>query len=169
MDNIDKALAASREAIDQLIATAALTGPAWAIPPAAGKWSASQIVEHVARSLDASVHVAAGHPSAFPRVPAILHPILRIVFTRILRKGAFPKGRTTKAMNPLNGPATPADGRTRLETAHGRYETACRQLAAGGAPIRTPMFGSVPVEDFVRFMELHTRHHNRQIVIAAAS
>jgi hypothetical protein len=25
------------------------------------------------------------------------------------------------------------------------------------------MFGAVPVEDFVRFLELHTRHHGRQI------
>jgi hypothetical protein len=29
--------------------------------------------------------------------------------------------------------------------------------------MNTPMFGAVAVEDFVRFMELHTRHHNRQI------
>jgi hypothetical protein len=160
---IDSALAASREAVDRLIATAALTGPAWATPPAPGKWSPSQIVEHVARSLDASVSVASGQPSAFPRLPAIVHPILRIVFRQILKKGAFPKGKTTKAMNPVTGPATPADGHARLEAAHDRYETVCRQLAARGEPMRTTMFGPVPVEDFVRFMELHTRHHSRQI------
>jgi hypothetical protein len=29
--------------------------------------------------------------------------------------------------------------------------------------MNTPMFGAVAAEDFVRFMELHTRHHTRQI------
>lgn len=169
MGEIDSVLAASREAVDRLIATAASTGLAWAAPPAPGKWSPSQIVEHVARSFDASVKVAAGQPSAFPRLPAIVHPVLRIVFRQILKRGAFPKGKTTKAMNPLDGPATPAEGRSRLEAAHDRYETACRQLAARGEPMRTPMFGAVPVEDFVRFMELHTRHHHRQIGVRAAS
>jgi hypothetical protein len=169
MGEIDSALAASREATHRLIADAASTGPAWATPRAPGKWSPSQIVEHVARSLDASVDVASGQPSAFPRLPAIVHPLLRIVFRRLLKRGAFPKGRTTKAMSPAHGPATPAEGRARLEAAHHRYETALRQLAARGEPMPTPMFGPVPVEDFVRFMEIHTRHHNRQIGSQAAS
>jgi hypothetical protein len=162
--DIDSALAASREAVDRLIATAARTGTEWTTPRAPGKWSPSQIVEHVARSLDETVNVASGQPSAFPRLPAIVRPVLRVVFRQILKRGALPKGRTTKTMNPLDGPATPADGRARLEAAHHRYETACRQLAARREPMRTPMFGAVPVEDFVRFMELHTRHHGKQIV-----
>ncbi len=163
MADIDSALAASREAVHLLLATAAVTGPEWATPPAPGKWSPSQIVEHVARSFEASTQMADGQPSAFPRLPGILHPVLRIFFRQILKKGALPKGKTTKAMNPVAGPPTPAEGRARPETAHARYEAACRQLAARGAPMRTPTIGSVPVEDFVRFMELHTRHHHRQI------
>jgi hypothetical protein len=161
--DIESALTASRNAADQLIANAAAPGRAWDAPCAPGKWSPSQIVEHVARSYEATVHVAAGQPSAFPATPSLLHPLLRIVFRRILRRGAFPKGKTTEAMNPAAGAATPADGRTRLMTAHARFETACRAVAARGTPMKTPMFGAVAVEDFVRFMELHTRHHNRQI------
>jgi hypothetical protein len=126
-------------------------------------------VEHVARSLEASVNVAAGKPSAFPRLPAIAHPVLRIVFRQILKRSAFPKGKTTKPMNPVVGPATPADGRVRLEAAHQNYEEACRELAARGAAMPTPMFGQVPIEDFVRFMELHTRHHHRQIPVRVRS
>jgi len=163
VSDIEAALTASRNAADQLITGAASFGRAWDAPCAPGKWSPSQIVEHVARSYEASVNVAAGRPSAFPSVPRLLHPLLRIVFRRILRRGVFPKGRTTKAMNPAAGAATPADGRTRLMTAHERFETACRAAAARGTPMKTPMFGAVAVEDFVRFMELHTRHHSRQI------
>ena len=107
--------------------------------------------------------MAAGQPSAFPTLPVLIHPFLRIVFRRLLRKGLFPNGRTTKAMNPLAAPSTPADGRTRLAAAHDRFEAACRDLAARGAPMRTTMFGAVPVADFVRFLEIHTKHHNLQI------
>jgi len=84
-------------------------------------------------------------------------------FRRILKRGKFPKGRTTKAMNPASGAATPSDARTRLMAAHERFETGCRAVAARGLSMNTPMFGAVAVKDFVRFMELHTRHHNRQI------
>jgi len=162
--DIEAVLTASKNAVDQLLANAASRDGAWDRPCAPGKWSPSQIVEHVARSYDASVNVAVDQPSAFPSIPRLLHPLLRVVFRRILKRGAFPKGRTTKAMNPSKGAATPVDGRTRLMTAHERFEAACRTAAARGTPIKTPMFGAVAVEDFVRFMELHTRHHNRQIV-----
>lgn len=163
MGDIESALTASRTAADQLVATATSSGRAWDAPCAPGKWSPSQIVEHVTRSYEASINVAVGQPSAFPSMPTLVHPLLRIVFRRILRRGAFPKGRTTKAMNPAAGAATPAEGRTRLMTAHERFEAACRTVAARRMPMNTPMFGAVPVEDFVRFMELHTRHHARQI------
>jgi hypothetical protein len=73
------------------------------------------------------------------------------------------RAKTNKAMDPANGPATPAEGRARLETAHTKFADACRQLASRGANMRTTIFGTVRVEDYVRFMELHTRHHGKQM------
>jgi len=167
MANIDTALAASKEAIVRLIATAERCGPTWAAPRAPGKWSPSQIVEHVSRSLEESANMAAGKPSKFPKLPGVFHPLVRgLLFKRVLRKGAFPKARTNKAMNPASGPATPAEGRVRLEAAHVRFDAACRQLASHDEPMRTTIFGLVPVADYVRFMELHTRHHGRQMADA---
>jgi hypothetical protein len=164
MADINTALAASKEAIDQLIMAGDRTGPAWTAARAPGKWSPSQIVEHVARSLEESANMAAGRPSKFPKLPAIIHPVVRgLLFKRVLRKAEFPKARTNKAMDPASGPATPAEGRTRLETAHQKFEEACRQVATHGERMRTTIFGVVPVEDYVRFMELHTRHHGRQM------
>ena len=163
MARIDIELTASREASERLLATAEALAPVWLTPRAPGKWSPSQIVEHVARSYDGAVQMAEGLPSAFPRLPVVIHPFLRVVFRRLIRNGSFPNGRTTKAMNPLAGPPTPAEGRARLAAAHERFEAACRALAARGAPMRTTMFGAVPVEDFVRFLEIHTRHHGRQL------
>lgn len=164
MQDINTALAASKEAIEQLIVSGERCGPAWAAPRAPGKWSPSQIVEHVARSLEESANMAAGRPSTFPRLPGVIRPIVRgLLFKRVLRKGAFPKAKTNKAMNPASGPATAVEGRARLETAHQKFDEACRQIASHNARMQTTIFGAVPVEDYVRFMELHTRHHNKQM------
>ena len=163
MADINTALEASKEAIECLIVTGE-RGAAWNAPRAPGKWSPSQIIEHVARSLEESANMAAGRPSKFPKLPAVVHPLLRrFLFKRVLRKGAFPNARTNKAMNPVSGPATAAEGRARLETAHDAFDAACRQLASHGEPMRTSIFGVVPVADYVRFMELHTRHHGKQM------
>ena len=164
MADINAALGASKEAIDQLIMAGERTGPAWTASRAPGKWSPSQIVEHVARSLEESANTAAGRPSKFPKLPGVIHPIVRgLLFKRVLRKAAFPKAKTNKAMDPASGPATPGEGRVRLETAHQKFAEACRQTASHGARMRTTIFGAVPVEDYVRFMELHTRHHGKQM------
>ena len=165
MADINRALTASREAVDQLIVAGERTGPAWTAPRAPGKWSPSQIAEHVARSLEESANMAAGRPSKFPRLPAIVHPVVRgLLFKRVLKKAGFPKAKTNKAMNPASGPATPAEGRVRLDAAHKTFDVACRAVASRGERMRTTIFGAVPVEDYVRFMELHTRHHGKQMV-----
>jgi hypothetical protein len=164
MADINTALTASKEAIEQLIASGERCGPAWAAPRAPGKWSPSQIAEHVARSLEESANMAAGRPSKFPRLPALVHPVVRVLlFKRVLRKGGFPKARTNKAMDPASGPPTPSEGRARLEAAHQTFDAACRQLCSHGERMRTTFFGAVLVEDYVRFMELHTRHHEKQL------
>lgn len=129
MADINTALTASKEAIEQLIAPGERCGPAWTAARAPGKWSPSQIVEHVARSLEESANMAAGRPSKFPKLPAVFHPLVRgLLFRRVLRKGGFPKAKTNKAMNPVSGPVTPAEGRMRLETAHQKFDEACRQI-----------------------------------------
>src|SRR5687768_1681475 len=164
MADINTALAASKDAIDQLMVAGERTATAWTAPRAPGKWSPSQIVEHVARSLEESANMAAGRPSKFPKLPGVVHPIVRgLLFKRVLRKAAFPKAKTNKAMNPATGPATAAEGRRRLETAHQKFDEACRQIASQDVPMQATIFGAVLVKDYVRFMALHTRHHGKQI------
>jgi hypothetical protein len=142
MGDVNTALAASREAIEQMIFTGERCGPVWTAPRAPGKWSPSQIVEHVARSLEESANMAAGRPSKFPKLPAVVHPIVRgLLFKRVLRKGAFPKAKTNKAMNPTSGPTTAAEGRARLETAHRKFDEACRQVASRASECGRPSWG----------------------------
>jgi hypothetical protein len=164
MHTLDTALESCHEATNRLIAAGEASGAAWAEAPAPGKWSPSQIVEHVARSLEESANVAAGAPSKFPKLPSILHPVVRtMLFKRVLKKEVFPKAKTNKAMNPMVGPSTPTAGRDRLQAAQLKFDAACRAIDAGDGVLRTPMFGTVSVSDYVRFMALHTRHHEKQI------
>src|SRR5262249_17728482 len=145
-------------ATNELIAAGESAGGAWSTPRAPGKWSPSQVVEHVARSLEESANVAAGRPAKFPKIPAILHPIVRtVLFRRVLKNATSPKARTNKAMDPISGPDTAVEGRVRLETAQEKFEAACRELASSDGLMRTTAFGTVPVADYVRFMEIHTR------------
>ena len=111
----------------------------------------------------------AGDPSKVPMPPVVVRPLVRLIarfmFKRVLRKAAFPSGfKAHKTMNPASGPATPPEGRIRLETAHQEFDEACRQIAAGGRPATTP-FGSVSIQDLVRYNELHTRHHLSSLIL----
>jgi hypothetical protein len=163
MAEIDTVLAANRDAVEQLMRAGEQSGAAWNAARAPGKWSPSQIVEHISRGLEEGANVVAGRPSKVPMPPAVVRLIARFMFKRVLRKGTFPNGfKAHKAMNPASGPATPAEGRIRLETTYQKFDEACRRIAADDRPVTT-IFGSVSVQDFVRFNELHTRHHSKQM------
>ncbi len=164
MAETGQVLSATRTAVSDLAAAADASGSEWTTPRASGKWSPSQVVEHVARALEESAHVVAGVPSKFPTLPGVVRPIVRaLFFNRVLRNGAFPKARTVKPLDPLSGPATPAEGRARLEAALAEFEKACRERAARGERVPSTVFGSVSVADFARFQEIHARHHRKQM------
>ena len=164
MADVNEVLAANRTAVNDLLAAAERTGDAWTRPRAPGKWSPAQVVEHVARALEESANVVAGTPSKFPTFPTVLRPIVRsLFFNRVLRKGAFPKAKTIKAMDPGSGSATPADARLRLEAALARFDEKCRGRAVSGQSVTSTLFGTVSVEAYARFQELHTRHHRAQV------
>jgi hypothetical protein len=164
MSDVNAALAGTQSAVNDLIAAAERCADRWQAPRAPGKWSPSQIVEHIARALDESANVVAGASSKFQTLPRLVRRLLRIVlFNRVLKTGRFPKGRTSKAFNPETGPQTPAQGRARLESAYSRFDEACRKREAAGQKVDTSLFGPVSIKDYVRFQELHVRHHCKQM------
>ena len=169
MADVNDALAANRTAVLDLVAAAERSAATWTTPRAPGKWSPSQVVEHVTRGLEEAGNGVSGTPSSIPMPPAFLRPLLRVLFfNRILKKGVFPTGyKAHKAMNPASGPATPAEARVRLEGALARFDQECRRRVAGGQHVVSSGFGTVSVEDFVRFNALHTRHHCKQMPSAA--
>ena len=163
MADINDALAANRAAVIDLAAAAERSAATWTTPRAPGKWSPSQVVEHVVRGLEEAANVVSGTPS-IPMPPAFLRLLARLFFYRILKKGAFPNGfKAHKAMNPASGPATPAEARVRLEGALARFDQECRRRVASGQHVVSTGFGTVSVEGFVRFSAIHTRHHCEQM------
>jgi hypothetical protein len=162
--DLDVSLAGVHAATGALLATADGVGSFWKIPRAPGKWSPSQVVEHVARIMEESANVVAGVPSAFPTIPFLLRPIVRLlVFKRILRRKAFLKMKAAEAMDPPTGSATPKQARVRLQAVSRQFDQACRAREASGQDVASTIFGSVPVADFARFQELHVRHHHLQL------
>ena len=163
MADVNDVLAANRATVMDLVVAAERSAATWTTPPAPGKWSPSQVVEHVARGLEEGANVVSGAPS-IPMPPAFLRLVARLFFYRILKKDAFPKGfKAHKAMNPTSGPATPAEARVRLEGAFARFDQECRRRVASGQHVVSTGFGTVSVEDFVRFNAIHTRHHSKQM------
>jgi hypothetical protein len=161
---LEVSLAGVHAAVEALLGTADRVGSAWKIPRAPGKWSPSQVVEHVARITEESTKVVDGAPSAFPTIPFLLRPIVRLlVFERILRRKAFLKMKAAEAMDPPTGSATPKQARVRLEAVLTGFDRACRARAASGQEVASTIFGAVPVADFARFQELHVRHHHLQL------
>ena len=89
MGDVDDALAANRAAVMDLVASAERSASTWSAPRAPGKWSPSQVVEHVARGLDEGANIVSGTPT-IPMPGAVVRLVARLFFYRILKKDAFP-------------------------------------------------------------------------------
>jgi len=164
MADVNDVLAANRAAVLDLVGAAERSATTWTTPRAPGKWSPSQIVEHVARGLEEAASIISGAPSIVPMPPAFLRPLVRLYFNRILKKGVFPNGwKAAKVMDPASGPATPAEARVRLEGAFARFDQECRRRAGSSQHVVSTGFGIVSVEDLVRYNAMHTRHHCKQM------
>ena len=164
MSELDDTLAAARSAVDQMIQTASACSATWCTPRAPGKWSPSRVVEHVALALEASANDIAGRPSRFPNFPRPVRPLVRqLLFKRVLRSGKFPRARTNKPMDPVAGPATPAEAAVRLDVAWQALAAACAEASARSDVMTSTIFGRVRLVDYLRFQTHHARHHHRQM------
>ena len=164
MSDVIVALERSRAAVDEFLATTDRCADVWTIPTAPGKWSPSQIVEHIAIALEESATQISGGPSQLPRFPGFLRPVARtLFFNKVLRNSAFPKAKAAKVLHPAAGPATPADARVRLRSALEKFDRACRSRVATARNFQHSVFGTVSVADYARFQELHVRHHRKQL------
>ncbi len=73
----DSVVDANRAAVNDFLEAATAREDVWTKPRAPGKWSPSQLVEHVARSLEESANEVRGLRSKFPNLPFFLRPVAR--------------------------------------------------------------------------------------------
>ena len=91
MADVNDVLAANRAAVLDLVAAAERSAATWTTPRAPGKWSPSQVVEHVARGLEEAANVVSGAPS-IPMPPAFLRPLAQTVLQPDLEEGRISEG-----------------------------------------------------------------------------
>lgn len=166
MREMNDVVTADREAVDGIVARArAVPADAWSKAPAPGAWSPGQVVEHVVLSYETARQALLGKPS-MPAIPRLFRPMVRKwILGKVLRTGRFPKG--AKAPAVLRPAASPGDrdvliGRLRTEGEAFR-KSALDLTGHGQGAVDHPVFGRVPVPDYVLVLAHHTAHHARQI------
>jgi hypothetical protein len=168
MDDLHTTLKAHHDAIGAFLAAAAAVPPSrWSVPRAPGKWSPGQVAEHLALAYEVNRGVLHGNPPPVA-APRWLRPLIRkFLLGPVLRRGRFiPGSRAPRAFQPGPAPAAPDELLSRLAAAMTGFETDAAALQTDA--IDHPFFGRLPLDDFVRLQEIHTRHHRGQLAPAAA-
>jgi hypothetical protein len=124
------------------------------------------VAEHLALAYEVNGGVLHGDapPMAAPRW---LRPLMRrFLLGPVLRRGRFiPGSKSPRVFRPGPAPAAPAQLLDRLAAAMTAFEVDAAAL--GTTTIDHPFFGRLPLSDFVRLQEIHTRHHRAQLAPAA--
>jgi hypothetical protein len=170
MANLPAAITADRQAVGAF-ADAARKVPAarWAVPRAMGKWSPGQVTEHVALTYEQSRRMLLGTFTG-PVQPWFLQLLARGIFLRLMfRRGDFGKAAVAPDfIQPGGSPAASGDLLARLHAAVRDLEM---DLTAASNGRRThvdhPIFGRMPLADLLRFLMIHTQHHQPQLSAAA--
>ena len=164
MNSIDAILEDNMAATAEFLEVASRCEEVWNAPRTAGAWTPAQVAEHVALTLEEGAAVVSSRPSGFPRFPAIFRPLARLLYYNpTLRKRAFPRSRTTAALEPSSTATTLEESDARLQAAVRTFNQACRDRLANGRPLDHPVFGIISVESYAQFQALHTRHHRAQL------
>jgi hypothetical protein len=172
MASLQVVITADRQAVGAFVDTARRVPSAqWAVPRAPGKWSPGQVTEHVTLTYEQSRRMLLG-TFAGPVQPWFLQLLARWIFLRLMfTRGDFGKAAVAPDfIQPGGSPASSGDLLARLETAVGDLET---DLIAASNGRRThldhPIFGRLPLADLLRFLMLHTQHHQPQLSPRARS
>ena len=166
-------LAEHASAADAFAATiATLTPEQWTRRPAPDTWSPAEITEHLARTYSQYAGESRGKDALRIRLGFVRLILARaLVKPRLLKGAPFPKAKAPRALRPVSGPDTPADG-VALFRATGESCVRDLSILAERRPHRQlvhPYLGYLPLYDIVRFAAHHIRHHHRQVLAAVAS
>jgi hypothetical protein len=166
MASLQTVLLPHHQAVEAFLTKAGAVPPTlWSQPRAPGKWSSGQVAEHLALAYEVNRGVL--HGDAQPMTaPRWLRPLIRrFLLGPVLRRGRFiPGSKSPRVFRPGPVPAASAQLLDRLAAAMTTFEADAAAL--GTTTIDHPFFGRLPLSDFVRLQEIHTRHHHAQLAPA---
>jgi len=162
---IERAAAFHREAIEQVAVAVELQDPAlWAVPRQPGKWSPSEIAQHLVISYEPALAELDGGAGFALVLPWWKRTALRwTVLPRILG-GRFPKGAPApKEARPRGGAASPREAARALRENAARFELRLVEAHAAG-PVRLThaYFGKLTAPQILKLVAVHAMHHREQ-------
>jgi hypothetical protein len=166
MADLQPVLHAHHEEVEAFLASARAVPPTrWSLPRAPGKWSPGQVAEHLTLAYEVNDGVL--HGNAPMTAPRWLRPLIRrFLLGPVLRRGRFiPGSKSPSVFRPGPTPAAPEQLLDRLARATTAFEADVAALRSSA--IEHPFFGHLPLTDFVRLQEIHTRHHRGQLTPTA--
>jgi len=162
---IAAAAAVHRETIEQVAVVVELQDPAvWAVPRQPGKWSPSEIAQHLVISYEPALAELDGGAGFALALPWWKRTVLRwTVLPRIL-DGRFPKGAPApKQARPRGGAASPREAARALRENAARFERRLVEAHAAG-PVRLThaYFGRLTAPQILKLLAVHATHHRSQ-------
>lgn len=166
MSDLIAARDANRRSIAEFVALARAVGPSdWNSTPTPGKWSPSQVTEHVTLAYEKTRELLR-NPGRPGGAPALLRPLIRFLYVRpVLKTGKFRSGGTSPPQFRPSQNEVPADSLChRLETAATGLENDLESMQREGKEsITHPIFGRISLPDTLYFQAFHTAHHRQQL------
>jgi hypothetical protein len=160
-------LAGHRGAVERFVASARTISPdRWAEPVSPGKWSPAEIAEHLSLTYDRILAELNGGPPVRVKVKGFKLLLLRLtVMPRFLGAGYVPPGvRAPREILPVAANPDRAQSLARFEERAAEFERVmAERLPMGKLRVTHPFFGRLTLVQGVRFVEVHLRHHTKQL------
>jgi len=131
-----------------------------------GKWSAAQIIEHLALGLELSGQKFSERRAAAPMARRPGRPAERIAKFLIMGLRWFPPGRKAPEKTVPGMGVTRATAERHFRDGLDLWNRITRELLPQRAAdlfVRHPRMGDMTMEEWIRFHGIHARHHARQI------
>ena len=159
-DRLEEHRAAVREFIDR---AAAIHAARWLSPRAEGKWTPAQETRHVILSYDAVLDQLSGGPPMRVRTKPLGRWLARIVgLGSILYRRKIPMAvNAAREVRPEWEAAPSSELLAQLADRAARFEALLveRRRAAPGTRLTHYLFGRLTLDQCIRVMAVHTRHH----------
>ena len=149
-----------------LLTAVAIPPDAWYLPLRPGGWTPAQVAEHVVLAYEVFVGPLAGDPPMKRIASPAMQRILRwFLIPHVLFHRSFPvRARAPGEVTP-DGPGIPQNSlEPRLRSASDRVDGDIRVSSV--RRIIHPYFGPLPLRRALRFIAVHTEHHQRQLEAA---